>query len=286
MWPSKYSFSWNAKDVGPKRDLVGELASAVRNKTNLKFGLYHSLFEWFHPLYLLDKANGYKTQYFVGNKTMPELYELSVVAIATVQTSSEYDASELETASGEFVFRQLGYCFKDMSWIEITNVALIFCIEKNDQGYSETLCSTGWEDVTTYKPEIVWSDGPMDGKYTYWNSTQFIAWLYNSSPVKDTVVVNDRWGKGLKCKHGDFYTCRDHYNPEPILCAGHLLPYKWENCDTVDKNSWAFRRNAKLEDYHTIQELLSRFISTVSCGGKLWKCVYCMPRILYRVGQC
>nr|CAD7449331.1 unnamed protein product [Timema bartmani] len=191
MWPSKYSYSWNAKDVGPKRDLVGELASAVRNKTNLKFGLYHSLFEWFHPLYLQDKANGYKTQYFVGNKTMPELYEL----------------------------------------------------------------------VTTYKPEIVWSDGPMDGKYTYWNSTQFIAWLYNSSPVKDTVVVNDRWGKGLKCKHGDFYTCRDHYNP------GHLLPYKWENCDTVDKNSWAFRRNAKLEDYHTIQELLSRFISTVSCGG-------------------
>nr|CAD7206629.1 unnamed protein product [Timema douglasi] len=76
MWPSKYSFSWNAKDVGPKRDLVGELASAVRNKTDLKFGLYHSLFEWFHPLYVQDKANGYKTQYFVGNKTMPELYEL------------------------------------------------------------------------------------------------------------------------------------------------------------------------------------------------------------------
>lgn len=23
MWPSKYSFSWNSKDVGPRRDLVG-----------------------------------------------------------------------------------------------------------------------------------------------------------------------------------------------------------------------------------------------------------------------
>jgi alpha-L-fucosidase len=23
MWPSKYSFSWNAADVGPHRDIVG-----------------------------------------------------------------------------------------------------------------------------------------------------------------------------------------------------------------------------------------------------------------------
>ena len=23
MWPSKYSFNWNAMDVGPKRDLIG-----------------------------------------------------------------------------------------------------------------------------------------------------------------------------------------------------------------------------------------------------------------------
>lgn len=25
MWPSAYSFSWNAKDVGPHRDIVGKL---------------------------------------------------------------------------------------------------------------------------------------------------------------------------------------------------------------------------------------------------------------------
>lgn len=23
LWPSKYSFSWNAKDIGPHRDLIG-----------------------------------------------------------------------------------------------------------------------------------------------------------------------------------------------------------------------------------------------------------------------
>ena len=43
----------------------GELAKAIRNKTNIHFGLYHSLFEWFNPLYLQDKANGFNTTLFV-----------------------------------------------------------------------------------------------------------------------------------------------------------------------------------------------------------------------------
>lgn len=52
-------------DVGPHRDIVGELADAIRNKTDIRFGLYHSLFEWFNPLYLADKKNKFTTQDFV-----------------------------------------------------------------------------------------------------------------------------------------------------------------------------------------------------------------------------
>ena len=34
-----------------------------------------------------------------------------------------------------------------------------------------------------------------------------------SSPVKDTVVVNDRWGVGDRCQNGGVFTCTDRYNP-------------------------------------------------------------------------
>ena len=34
MWGSEYSWNWNAVDVGPKRDIVKELAVAVRNRTD------------------------------------------------------------------------------------------------------------------------------------------------------------------------------------------------------------------------------------------------------------
>ena len=38
------------------RDVVGELAEAVRREGGVKFGLYHSLMEWYHPLYLQDQV--------------------------------------------------------------------------------------------------------------------------------------------------------------------------------------------------------------------------------------
>lgn len=58
--------------------LSGDLAKAIRENTTMRFGLYHSMYEWYHPLYLLDKANNFTTQYFVHSKTMPELYELVI----------------------------------------------------------------------------------------------------------------------------------------------------------------------------------------------------------------
>ncbi|XP_075453268.1 plasma alpha-L-fucosidase isoform X2 [Ascaphus truei] len=193
LWGSKYSWNWNSVDVGSKRDLVGELAVAIRNNTDLHFGLYHSLFEWFNPLFLSDKANSFQTSQFPDTKSLPELYEI----------------------------------------------------------------------VKKYEPEILWSDGDGVAPYTYWNSTGFLAWLYNESPVRDTVVTNDRWGTGCICKHGGFYTCTDRYNP------GHLLPHKWENCMTIDKSSWGYRRNALISELLTIEQLVQELVETVSCGGNL-----------------
>lgn len=119
------------------------------------------------------------------------------------------------------------------------------------------------ELIELYKPEIVWSDGEWDAPDNYWKSKEFLAWLFNDSPVSDTVVVNDRWGHGTMCHHGDFYTCADRYNP------GVLQPHKWENAMTIDKQSWGYRRDAPLSDYLTIAELVKELVTTVSCGGNL-----------------
>ncbi|KAL9983927.1 hypothetical protein ACROYT_G006173 [Oculina patagonica] len=192
-WRSNVSWNWNSVDNGPHRDLVGDLAAAIRSKTNITFGLYHSLFEWFNPLYLKDKANQFQTQDYVKEILMPELYDL----------------------------------------------------------------------INSYKPDYLWSDGSR-GPDTYWQSREFLAWLYNDSPVKDTVVTNDRWcNNGCLCHHGGVYTCHDRYNP------GKLQNHKWENALTVDKGSWGYRRNVDIDSYLDINQLLYQLASTVSCGGNM-----------------
>lgn len=110
--------------------------------------------------------------------------------------------------------------------------------------------------------KVIWSDGDWEANDTYWHSKEFLAWLYNESPVKDSVVVNDRWGYMTGCAHGGFFNCADRYSP------GTLQAHKWENALTIDRDSWGFRRNAQLKDYLSIEEILAELVKTVSCGGK------------------
>ena len=44
--------------------IAGELGKAVK-EAGLHYGLYHSLYEWFNPKYILDKGNGFTTQTFI-----------------------------------------------------------------------------------------------------------------------------------------------------------------------------------------------------------------------------
>lgn len=189
-WQSPFSWNWNSVDIGPHRDITGELRDAIR-KRSLHYGVYNSLYEWFNPMYLSDKKNGFKTQEFPQYKLLPELYNL----------------------------------------------------------------------VVRYQPDLIWSDGDWEAPDTYWNSTQFLAWLYNESPVKDVVVTNDRWGAGCSCKHGGYFNCADKFTP------GTLPKHKWEKCTSVDTASWGYRRNMRLNELMDLPTIVKDLVTTVALGG-------------------
>ncbi|HEX3006209.1 MAG TPA: alpha-L-fucosidase, partial [Bacteroidales bacterium] len=189
LWPSAQSWNWNSVDIGPHRDLAGDLTKAVKAK-GLHMGFYYSLYEWYNPLYKSDVDK------YVDTHMFPQMKDL----------------------------------------------------------------------VTRYEPDVFWTDGEWDLPSDKWKSTQFLSWLYNESPVKNTVVVNDRWGKETRSKHGGIYTTEYDlvHDSKGIKEASH----PWEECRGIG-TSFGYNRVEDLDNYMTSKALVDLLVEKVAAGGNL-----------------
>ena len=187
LWPNKEAndrgFAWNSVESGAKRDLLGDLTTAVK-KTDVKMGFYYSLYEWFHPWWQNDRKK------FVTDHFHPQ--------------------------------------FKDL--------------------------------VESYQPDIVWGDGEWDMTAEEWRSPELLAWLFNESSVKDKIVINDRWGKGIRKKHGGYFTTEYE--------ADASFDNPWEECRGMGF-SFGYNQNEDAEDYNSPQTLILMLVNVVSAGGNL-----------------
>lgn len=187
LWPSKeadktWGFKWNSVDVGPKRDLIADLFTAVR-KTSVHAGMYYSLYEWFNPLWKTDKNK------FAAEHTWPQMKDL----------------------------------------------------------------------INNYQPDVFWTDGDWDASDEVWKSKEFLTWLYNESVVKDKVVVNDRWGSGIRFKHAGIYT--PEYQPDL-----DFEDHAWEESRGMGF-SYGYNREEDAWDYNSTQSLVLQLVDKVSRGG-------------------
>jgi alpha-L-fucosidase len=183
LWPSAYSPGWNAVETGPKRDALGEVSAAVR-KRGLVMGIYYSLYEWYHPLWLSDRPR------YVSEHFHPQ--------------------------------------FKDV--------------------------------ITRYQPWFIFADGEWEADDKLWRSEELLAWLFNESPVRDTVVVNDRWGNS-RGKHGTIY--------ESEYGGGNMAPtHPWQE-DRGIGASYGYNRNEDIGDYNTRGQLLQMLTKCAGNGGNL-----------------
>ena len=107
---------------------------------------------------------------------------------------------------------------------------------------------------TRYTPDILWTDGEWDKTSKEWKSEEFLAWLYNESPVKESIVVNDRWGSETRSRHGGIFTTEyglvgekegiDETNSRP-----------WEECRGIG-TSFGYNRAENLESYSSADDLI------------------------------
>ncbi len=189
LWPSAeasrtWGRPWNASEIGPRRDVLGELAAATRER-GMKFGLYYSLYEWFNPLWLEDR--------------------------------------------GAYAVKHMHPQFKDL--------------------------------ISRYAPSLIFADGEWDLSSEAWRSEELLAWLFNESPSKDDVVINDRWGKDSRHRHGGYWTTE--------YAAGMQDDsHAWEESRGM-AYSYGLNRAERVDDYKTTREFILVLIDLVSRGGNL-----------------
>ena len=115
--------------------------------------------------------------------------------------------------------------------------------------------------ITTYQPDVFWTDGEWEGPDTLWKSREFLSWMFNESPVKDKVVTYDRWGNGVRFNHGAVFT--PEYEPN-----ADFEDHYWEESRGMGV-SYGYNRAEDLNVYHTGRTLIFILVDTVSRGGNL-----------------
>jgi alpha-L-fucosidase len=106
LWPTenKHKKNWNAGDIGPQRDLLGELTNSVR-KAGLKMGLYYSIPDWES---IPRKTEG--PEYFIRKEFVdkygltPEQYRNEIAIPQLYELVNNYQPSLIFSDAGEWIY--------------------------------------------------------------------------------------------------------------------------------------------------------------------------------------
>ncbi len=115
--------------------------------------------------------------------------------------------------------------------------------------------------VLQNEPSIIFSDGEWEHGNEVWRSHELLAWLFNESPVKDEVVINDRWYKGSRHKDGGYFTTEYGSGLD-------TAENPWEENRGIGF-SYGFNRAETIDHYSSPQELVLMLVDIVSRGGNL-----------------
>lgn len=106
LWPTEnpHKENWNSGDIGPERDLLGEITASVREK-GLKMGFYYSIPDWESIPRKMDASEYYIRKEFVDKYGLsPEEYRDEIMTPQLHELVTTYEPSIIFSDAGEWVY--------------------------------------------------------------------------------------------------------------------------------------------------------------------------------------
>ena len=116
------------------------------------------------------------------------------------------------------------------------------------------------EMIDRFDPDGLWSDGEWETPVETLRSRELAAYFYNRAEGRKEVTMNDRYGKGTKNHHGDYFASEFNNTSS--------YTHPWEENQGISR-SFAYNYEDNDESLGPPSRLIHKFIDIVSRNGNL-----------------
>lgn len=244
LWDSRHTDYKATNAPNCRRDLLRPMIEAF-NRRGLRTGLYHSLIDWHHPQYVIDRRNH------------PRRDELPPVEGVEVDGLLAETGGESKQAAAVVADVNRGRDQKK------------YAQYLHDQ-VRELLTDFGRVDVLWFDFSFPDKDHPTDfsrGKgQQAWNSPELYRMIRQLQP--HVILTNRLDLQDMPLSGGDMLT-PEQTQPRQWVTAeidGQKVPVVWEACQTFS-GSWGYHRDES--SWRSTEQLIHTLIDCVSKGGNL-----------------
>jgi len=121
--------------------------------------------------------------------------------------------------------------------------------------------------INSYQPDVLYADGEWMHDSDFWHTKDFLVWLFNTSPVKNTIAINDRWGSECRGKDGGFYVCE--YSAFQDCPPNNETTHPWTAHLSIGEGFGYNRVENPQVGYKNATYFIHLLVSSVAYGGHL-----------------
>ena len=130
--------------------------------------------------------------------------------------------------------------------------------------YGEYILPQAEEFIEMYDPDILWLDAEWFTPLEETRMDELVSYFYNQAEGRKEVASNDRLGRSLRHKSGDFFTSEYH----SLETAQSKIVHPWEENRGISQ-SFGYNWQDTEESVISVEEFIHMFIRVVSLNGNL-----------------